>query len=174
MLSTYTGTFTYTRAQAVVDQVSALYAAGGFSDTTIDKICLGVEQRWLASVGLYLERSGKRVYELEARINWHAHSDQAELDFDINLPGWEGNASPEATILGSRFAAVAKKEGLNPRYWVLFTEAIRRDPSRHRELCPKVGVDFGSSVPAWASSPQTRSLPVQDLREIGMSERSAL
>lgn len=173
-MSTYTYTYAYTRAQAVVDQVSVLFLEAGISSSSTDKVCHGVQQKWLQTVGLYLERNGHRVYEIEARINWSTHSDVAELEFSTDLPGWKDSGSPEALILGARFAAVAGEEGLVPHYWVLFTSAIRADPALHRRLCPEVGVDYGSSVPSWATAPRTRSLPLQDLREIGLSERSTL
>jgi hypothetical protein len=173
-VSTYTYTHAYTRAQAVVDQVSVLYREAGISDSCTAKVCHGVREKWLDAVGLYLERNGKRVYEIEARINWSTHSDVAELEFSTDLPGWEGSGSPEAIILGARFAAVAKREGLAPSYWVLFTAAIRADSALHRRLCPEAGVDYGSSVPDWKGTPTTRSLSLQDLREMGLSERSTL
>ena len=173
-MSTYTYTHAYTRAQAVVDQIRVLYRLAGIADAATDKVCHGVEQKWLTAVGLYLERNDRRVYEIEARISWTAYADGPDVDFSSELPGWEGTGSPEAVILGQRFAAVAKREGLSPRYWVLFTPAIRNNPTTHAALCPQVGVTYGSSVSDWAKTPTTRSLPLQDLREIGVSERSAL
>jgi hypothetical protein len=173
-LSTYAYTHAYTRARAVVDQVSVLFLQAGINASGTDKVCHGVEQKWLQAVGLYLERSGHRVYEVEARINWSVHSDVAELEFSSDLPGWEGSGSPEAIILGTRFATVAAREGLTAHYWVQFTSAIGANPALHQRLCSEVGVSYGSSVPSWAATPTTRSLPLQDLREIGLSERSTL
>jgi hypothetical protein len=173
-VSTYTYTYAYTRAQAVVDQVDVLFAEAGIADADRAKVCRGVRERWLAAVGLYLERNGNRVYEVEARIQWSDHSDQAELEFSTELPGWEGTGSPEAIILGRRFAAVAEREGLSRTYWVLFTPAIHGNPAEHQRLCPLVGVSYGSRVAEWARTPTTRSLPLQDLAEMGMSERSTL
>lgn len=173
-MSAYTYTHAYTRARAVVDQVSVLFLRAGIHSSSTEKVCHGVREKWLEAVGLYLERDGRRVYEVEARINWSTHSDVAELEFSSDLPGWEGSGSPEAIILGTRFAAVADRERLTAHYWVLFSRTIRANPGLHQRLCPEVGVSYGSSVPSWAASPTTRSLPLQDLREIGMSERSTL
>ena len=173
-MSAYSYTHAYTRAQAVVDQVWVLYTEAGIDSTSVGKVCRGVQERWLEAVGLYLQRNGQRVYEIEARLDWGAHSDVAELQFTTDLPGWEDAGSPEAIILGRRFAAVAQKENLSPHYWARFTAAVRQDPARHRQLCPEVGVVFGGHVPSWAKVPTTHSLPVQDLREIGLSERRAL
>ncbi|HET9733503.1 MAG TPA: hypothetical protein VFP54_12590 [Acidimicrobiales bacterium] len=173
-MSTYTYTHVYTRSQAIVDQVSVLFREAGISTSDTDKVCHGVQEKWLEAVGLYLERDGHRVYEVEARITWSSHSDVVSLEFSTDLPGWDGTASPEAIILGKRFAAVAKREGLTPTYWVLFTSTIRADPALHQRLCPQVGVSYGSSVPSWGATPTTRSLRLQDLREMGLSERSTL
>jgi hypothetical protein len=173
-MTTYTYTHAYTRAEAVVDQVSVLFSEAGIDSKSTAKVSKGVENRWLVAVGLYLSREGQRVYEIEARINWSSHSDVAELEFSSDLPGWENNGSPEAIILGRRFADVVARKGLVPRYWVLFAPAIRADPARHSSLCPEVGATYQGSVPGWAKTPTTRSLPLQDLSEIGMTERSAL
>lgn len=173
-MSTYTYTYAYTRAQALVDQVSVLFSEAGIGESNTTKVCYGVEQRWLEAVGLYLRRDGSRVYEVEAQINWSAHTDVAALEFSADLPGWEGKGSPEALFLGQRFAGIAEHEGLQPHYWVRFTSAIRADPALHRSRCPEVGVSYSSSPPGWAKDPTTRSLPMQDLGEVGISERNAL
>jgi hypothetical protein len=171
-LTTYTNTYAYTRAQAVLDQVAVLYQLAGIDETYTSKVCYGVGQRWLTAVGLYLERDGGMVYEIEARINWQAYSAQPGLEFDSNLPGWEGTGSPEAVVVGSRVAAIAKREGLTPRFWVRFTPEIYANSALYRQRCAELGV--GGQAPGWNKSPQTRSLPLQDLPEIGLSERSAL
>lgn len=173
-MSTYTYTYAYTRAEALVDQVAALFTAAGIDQKAVERVCYGVEQKWLNAVGLYLSRDGGMVYEVEAGINWSTHSGVASLEFATDLPGWEGKASPEAAILGRRFAAKAKAESLSPNYWVRFTSAITGNPARHRELCPRVGVSYGNHPPGWAKTPATTSLRMQDLGEIGLSERNAL
>lgn len=173
-MSTYTYSYAYTRARAVVDQISALFMAAGIHSDNTAKVCYGVDQKWLEAVGLYLSRNDRRVYEVEARINWAEHSEYASLDFSTDLPGWEGTTSPEAAILGTRIAARARAEGLTPHYWVRFTAAIRTNPARHRELCPEVGVSYASHPPDWARAPAETSLKMQDLGEVGLAERSTL
>lgn len=173
-MTLYTYTYAYTRAQALVDQVDVLFAQAGIKADDRAKLCRGVNERWLDGVGLYLQRDDARVYEIEARISWSAHSDLSELQFSTDLPGWEGTGSPEAVVLGRRFTAVAAKHGLTRSYWARFTADVRSDPALHASLCPLVGVVYGSRVPAWNRAPTTRSLPLQDLGEIGMSERSTL
>lgn len=173
-MDTYTYTNAYTRTQAVEDQIRVLFTEAGIDKSSIDKICIGVRNRWFQSVGLYLKRSDRRVYEIEARIGWSAHSDFPRLEFSTDLPGWAGNASPEVLVLGKRFAGVAAEEQLQPHYWGLFTPEIIADPPRHERICPEVGLSYGSHVADWGITPRTTSLPLQDLREMGLSERSAL
>ena len=173
-MAPYTYTHTYTRAEAVVDQVDVLFSEAGIADGDRDRVRHAVNERWLEGVGLFLTREGGRVYEVEATINWSVHSDQANLDFSIDLPGWEGKGSPEAVVVGRRFARIAEDEKLDRSFWVRFTKAIREDVPRHKALCEVVGVIFQGGVPAWKSTPQTSSLPLQDLAEIGVNVRSAL
>ncbi len=173
-MSTYTYTYTYTRAEVLVDQVDVLFTEAGIEDAGRKRVCDAVSNRWLEAVGLFLERDSKRVYEIEATINWTAHAEHAELSFSTDLPGWDGKGSPEAVILGKRFAANAAGQGFSRSYWVRFVKSIRDDPLRHKELCGKVGVVFGGSLPAWRQTPASRSLPLQDLGEVGLSERSTL
>lgn len=173
-MSVYTYTHTYTRAEALVDQVDVLFSEAGIDEGRRNRVCDAVNKRWLQAVGLFLERDGRRVYEIEATINWTAHSEHAELGFSTDLPGWDGKGSPEAIILGKRFAATASVERLAPRYWVRFVPSIVANPVRHKELCRIVGVVFRGGVPDWKQKPVTRSLPLQDIGEIDLSERNAL
>lgn len=172
MVQTYT--YTYTRAQAVVDQVDVLFGEAGIADARRAKVCNAVDQRWLEAVGLFLERDDRLVYEMEARITWRSDSDYASLEFSVDLPGWEGNGTPEALFLGRRFAKVAGDNKLAPRYWVRFTSAIRKDPARHKELCSVIGVVYSGSLPNWKATPVETNLPMQDLAELNLSIRSAL
>ena len=173
-MSIYTYTHTYTRAQAVVDQVDVLFSEAGISERSRSPVCDAVNQRWVETVGLFLTKDGNRVYEIEATISWSAYSDQPNLSFSTDLPGWVGRGAPESTILGKRFAAVAAQESLAANFWVLFVKSIRDYHTQHKQLCEKVGVSYGSELPKWKQTPETRSLPLQDLREIGLSVRSAL
>jgi hypothetical protein len=172
--STNTHTHTYTRAQAVVDQISVLFSQAGVASDAVAKVCRAVEERWVESVGLFLVRNGERVYEISAAINWSAHSDVANVAFATDLPGWDANGSPEALVLGKRFAGKAASHGLNPRFWVSFTPAIKADPAQHRRLCPIVGVVYQGSLPGWKATAETKAVPVQDLDELGLVVRSAL
>ena len=106
-MSPYTYTYTYTRAEALVDQIDVLFREAGIADEVRAPVCSAVADHWLEAVGLYLARDGERVYEIEATINWKVHTDQPELSFSTDLPGWEEKGSPEAVLLGKRFAATA-------------------------------------------------------------------
>jgi hypothetical protein len=106
-MSTFTYTNAYTRAEAVVDQVSVLFTKAGIDAGHTTKVCHGVANRWLEAVGVYLMRDNYRVYEISARICWAGDSDNAQLEFSTDLPGWDEKASPEIAVLGRRFAAIA-------------------------------------------------------------------
>jgi hypothetical protein len=173
-MSTYTSTYAYTRAQAVEDQIDVLFREGGVDASSRAKICLAVKKRWLTAVGLYLAKPSGRVYEVEARINWRAHSDVADLEFSTDLPGWEKNGSPEALILGRRFAATAASTGLEAHYWGRVTARFRRDSAEYREVCEAAGLAPNSSVPAWSGTPRTTNISLQDVSEIGATVRSTL
>lgn len=174
MPSTSTYTHTYTRAQAIADQVSTLFSEAGIHSDAVAKVCQGVQERWLESVGLFLARDDERVYEIEAKIDWAAHSQHASIAFSTDLPGWEANGSPEALVLGRRFAGKAKSNNLSPRYWVRFTPEIQNDPALHQKLCPLVGVVYQGRIPNWGAEAKTLALPVQDLGEIDLAVRSTL
>jgi len=171
---TYTFTSAYTRAQAVVDQVDVLFREAGVDATNRAKICHGVRNRWFSAVGIYLAKTSGRVYEVEAKINWRDHSDVAALEFSSDLPGWELTGSPEALILGRRFASTATSNGLDVRHWGRVTSEIRLNPSEHRRVCEETGLSFGSSVPSWSGTPRTTNISLQDLSEMGASVRSTL
>jgi hypothetical protein len=173
-MSTYTYTSAYTRAQAVVDQIDVLFREAGVDASSRAKICHGVRNRWFSAVGLYLAKASGRVYEVEAQINWRDHSDVAELEFNSDLPGWEKNGSPEALILGRRFASTAASHSLEVHYWGRVTPEIRRDPAEHRRVCDETGLSFGGGVPDWSGTPRTTNIWLQDIAEMGASVRSTL
>ncbi len=171
---TFTYTNAYTRAEAVQDQIRILFREAGISEAETSKICVGVQNQWLVAVGLYLLQDGRRVYEVEAAIDWGLHSSMPTVNFSAELPGWEGKGSPEALILGRRFSSIAAREGLSARHWGRFSSDIRADPDRHRSLCPLVGLDYGSRVADWKSTPRSTALGMQDLSEMGATERTTL
>ena len=173
-MSTYTYTNAYTRSQAVVDQIDVLFREAGVGSASRAKICNGVRNRWFVAVGLYLAREAGMVYEVEARINWRAHSDVADVEFSSDLPGWEKNGSPEALILGRRFASTAQTHHLETQYWGRVSPEIRLDPALHRRVCEEAGLSFGSKIPRWSGTPRTTNVPLQDLAELAATVRSTL
>src|SRR5262249_6233503 len=80
-MAPFTYTHTYTRAEAVVDQVDVLLREAGIDEFRCLKVCNAVAERWLDAVGLYIERESRRIYEIEASISWTRLADQAELSF---------------------------------------------------------------------------------------------
>jgi hypothetical protein len=168
-----TYTYSYTRTEAVVDQVDIFLRYAGIHEANRGTLLIGVNNKWLAAIGVYLEENGRRVLEAEISINWSLHSDNAELTIDTDLPGWESGGAPEVIVFGRRFGQEAQRRGSTPGYWGLFTGEIRANPSQHRLLCEKVGLAYGQSPPAWKSEPHSRSLSLQDLAEVGVALREA-
>jgi hypothetical protein len=177
-MSVYTRTFTLvkTRLESIEDQYAHFLQYGGVADDKAEMILLGVRNKWLVSVGLYLaDSSGLRVAEVELRVDWGRHGELVLVQptIDLDLPGWNGTQSPEVKIAGRRFAQLAKEQDLPVRYWVRFAPSVVADPDRHKELCPQVGVSFQSGVPAWKSNPDERGDNLLDLAEAEIVIRRA-
>jgi hypothetical protein len=175
-MPTYTYATTRTRTEAVVDQFDMFLRYAGVKDGPRNRILEAVKEKWITAVGVYLlDASQKRMLEAEVAIRWELYSDLVALEPTIrtDLPGWEKGAAPEITVIGSRFGTKAHELGKQVHFWVRFTNEIHRNPNRHRELCGRTGVQYGSSVPDWASEPQTRSYTIDALREVNVSLREA-
>jgi len=168
---TFTGT--YTRTQAVVDQVDIFLRYAGIDQADRERILNAINEKWLQAVGVFLLDDGLRVLEAEIRIDWSAHSDHANLTISSDLPGWEEGGAPEVIVFGRRFGEAAKSRHVQPSFWVRFVGRILLNPALHRRLCETVGVVYGGGVPAWKSEPKSRSMALQDLAEVAVSLREA-
>jgi hypothetical protein len=176
MLKTFTFTETRTRAEAVVDQFDMFLQYAGIHRSTRTKLVAGIENRWMSAVGVYvLNRAGRRILEAEITVDWDQHVGLARLFPTIraDMPGWEEGAAPEISTIGRRFGQKAQELRTKPRYWVRFNQSVRENPIRHRELCQKLGVEYRSSVPDWAASPQGRAYTVPDLEEVNAALRES-
>ena len=165
-----------TRAEAVVDQFDMFLQYAGISDSDRNNILNGIENRWLEAVGVYLiNTDGKRVLEAEVSVNWTLHSDYAVLTpvVQADLPGWDSGVAPEIRTIGRRFGQHAQDWGMEPSYWVKFTQAIRNDPAEYQNLCPMVGVSYQSKPPEWASTPESRHYQIPDLEEVDVAVRES-
>jgi hypothetical protein len=176
MLKTFTFTETRTRAEAVVDQFDMFLQFAGIQERARTKLLAGVENRWLSAIGVYvLNRKGLRILEAEIKVDWDQHLGLARLFPTVraDLPGWEDGAAPEIRTIGRRFGQKANELGIKPTYWVRFNQSIRTNPARYRELCPKVGVVYNSSVPDWEAPPQGRMYKLLDLEEVNAAIRQS-
>jgi hypothetical protein len=174
MLKTFTFTETRTRTEAVVDQFDMFLQFSGIATTARTKLLEAIENQWLSSVGVYLiNREGLRILEAEIKVDWDRHIGFAQLFPTVrtDLPGWEDGAAPEIRTIGHRFGQKARQLGIKPNYWVLFTSSVRANPNQHRQLCPKVGVQYANSVPDWAAPPHQRSYKLLDLEEVNVALR---
>lgn len=177
-MSVYTRTFTLvkTRLESIEDQYAHFLQYGGVADDKAEMILLGIRNKWLVSVALYVaDSSGLRIAEVELRVDWSRHGELVlvEPTIDLDLPGWSGTQSPEVKIAGRRFAQLAKELQLPVRYWVRFADSVVANARRHKELCPQVGVAYKSGVPAWKSKPQERGDNLLDLAEAEIVIRRA-
>jgi hypothetical protein len=171
-----TYTETKTRTEAIVDQFDMFLLYAGIGTGPRKKLLVGVEKRWLDAIGVYLINSaGQRILEAEISISWQLHTDLTVLSPTIrtDLPGWDHGAAPEIQVIGSRFGKKAKEMGRQPYCWVLFTSEIRQDAARHKQLCPQVGVSYGTGVPDWTSNPNERSYTIDELSEVNVALREA-
>lgn len=177
-MSVFTRTYTTvkTRLESIEDQYAHFLQYGGLSDAQAEKILLGIRNKWLIAVGLYVvDASGRRVAEVELRVDWSRHGELVlvEPTIDLGLPGWSGTQSPEVKIAGRRFAQLAKELELPVTYWVRFEPALRADAARYNELCPKVGVVPNNAVPEWKTNPDERRDNLLDLAEAEVIIRRA-
>ncbi len=174
-MNTYVYVSVKTRAEAVVDQVDMFLQYAGIHESARDKILLGVRNRWLSDIGVYLVRNGKRFLEAEIGVDWDLFSNLVKLTPTVrtDLPGWEHGAAPEVRTIGRRFGGKAQELNMSPNFWVRFTSAIWNDPPRHRKYCSIVGVDYNSRPPEWEAFPIERAYEVQDLREVHAALRSS-
>ncbi|MEV7776007.1 hypothetical protein [Kitasatospora sp. NPDC086791] len=176
MPTTSTYTETRTRTESVLDQFEIFLRYTGVSKKIRTGFLRGIENRWLAAIGVFLVNGdGLRILEAEISVDWTLHSDLGALMPTVrtDLPGWEGGAAPEITVIGNRFGRKAQELNLTPRAWARFTSAIIADGKRHADLCGQVGVVFRGAPPGWASSPEERSYTVQDLNEVATTLRQA-
>jgi hypothetical protein len=176
MLKTFTFTETRTRAEAVVDQFNMFLQYAGIQESARKKLLAGVENQWLSAIGVYvLNQKGLRILEAEIKVDWDQHLGLVHLFPTVraDLPGWEDGAAPEIRTIGRRFGQKANQLGIKPSYWVRFNQSIRTNPARYRQLCPKVGVVYNSSVPKWDAPPGEAWYGVLDLEEVNAALRQS-
>ncbi len=172
MVTTHTFTATTTRTEALLDQVGVFLQYAGIGAAKQDRILPAVNRREIEAVGVYRTNAQeRRTEEIEFRISWSRHLDQASIQpvFSTDLPGWDQGAAPEVLVMARRFG---QSGGASPRFWVRFVPSVRQNPTKHRQLCDEVGVRFGSSPPQWLTRPSERSLTVQDMDEASVHGRT--
>ncbi|HYI62320.1 MAG TPA: hypothetical protein VEW93_11015 [Acidimicrobiales bacterium] len=164
-------TYTYTRTEALLDQVDIFLTLAGIDEGLRKTVIDAVGARWLDEVGIYVAKNGKRVLEGSVEISWSLHSDHADLTVSSDLPGWEGGAAPELRIIAKRLAAFAAESGLPVSVWVRFTPAIRNNEALYQQR--RVQMGFTADAPAWRVAPQVQRIVLQDMTEAHASLRDA-
>ncbi len=165
-------TYTFTRTQALIDQVDLFLRNGGIGESVRKPVVDAVDKRWIEGVGVFVvDKSGDRVLEGELEINWTAHSNHPEITVSADLPGWKAGAVPELSVLATRLATYSKDKALPVNFWVRFSAQIRNDAGLYQQYCQIVGVS--GSAPDWAKTPSIQRIPLQDLSEAHAVLRSA-
>ncbi len=169
MPTTYT--YTYTRTEALVDQVDLFLLKAGVHADTRSRVVNAVNSKWVEGIGAFVEKDGKRVLEGSIEISWSVHSDHADLTISSDLPGWDGGAAPELSILATRISTFAKSESLSVGCWMQFLKSIRDDPVLYKMRREETG--FTGDAPEWKSTPTSHRIVLQDMTEAHATLRSA-
>jgi len=177
---TYTNTFTYTKPRVNVlgDQFEMFFTVAGMSESKIEMHMKSIERHELQAVGVYLEENGHRIAEVELRVDWKQHVDFISITgslFDTDLPGWKNGTAPEAHIPVRKLSMEAKRLGLQVRYWISVSNQVYNDSSTHKQVCERLGYEFGSTVPPWAPgmSPLEQKRKILGLEEAEVTVRMA-
>jgi len=172
---TFTYTWTQTRLETIQDQFRYLMTYAGYRGKNIDRLVDGVGERSVAAVGVYAcDRSGKRVIEVELRVDWARN---AELSLTVptissGLSGWDDKQAPEIKVAGRRFAETVKQMSLTTGFWVEAVKEIREDATKRAAWRGQLNVT-GQSPPAWKSPPEERNEGLLDLDEARIFMRRA-
>lgn len=142
----------------------------------IKKLLNAVEAQELEAVGIYIEDSDYRVAEVEFAVDWVKHQQMINMygiDFNTDIGGWDNGHSPEAYVAVQRLVKEAKRLGTSVRSWIRVSKNIRENPSRHKNLCDKLGYCFEGTVAPWKNKPITVSDTISQLEEANIIKRCA-
>ena len=144
------------------------------SKSDISKFLTAVENKELSAVGIYIEDAGYRIAEVEFEIDWDEHQrmiGECGTQFNIDLPGWDKNISPEAYIAVQHLVSAAKEMRKNVRSWISVSPAVRSDPNKHKKVCDTLGYSYGSHVSPWKNEPVVQSRNINYLPEAKITQR---
>lgn len=173
---TFTYTWTQTRLETIQDQYRFLLLYGGVAKAKADKIVEAVGKKVVAAVGIYgLNASGRRVAEVELRVNWDV-SAKLTLTYPTifsGLPGWTDKETPEIQVAGRRFAMLVREASLKTGHWVRFTPSVLANEPLHGKWRKHLGL--GGTLPAWEGTTKQQSgHPILDLQEANVFLRRAV
>jgi hypothetical protein len=172
---TFTYTWTQTRLETIQDQVRYLFLYGGVAEANADKIIEAVGEKVVAAVAIYgRNAAGRRVAEVELRVDWGLHAKLTLVNAIIvsGLPGWTDKETPEVHVAGRRFAILVREANLEARYWVRFTSSVLANQPLHDKW--KKQLNLGGAVAAWEGTPREQSNPLLDLAEANIYLRRAV
>ncbi len=157
------------------DHFEMFLACANVPRPEIEKLLESVDNQELSAIGIYIEDGGYRIAEVEFEIDWDEHQRMVGVcgaQFDIDLPGWENGISPEAYVSARRLTKAAKAMGKPVCSWIRVSPDVRKNPTKHKAVCDKLGYSFGSTVPPWKDNPKEKFRTVDDLPEAKVIRRS--
>jgi hypothetical protein len=172
--NTYTHTYTKPRIDVVEDHFTFFFACAGLNKADIKKHLDSIRSNELQAVGVYLEKDGFMIAEVELDVDWNVHHDAIRVSgnmFDTNRGGWKNGVAPEAYILVQGLVDEANRLGLEIRHWIRVTQAVRNDSNKHKMVCDNLGYSFGSSVAKWKKPPAAVSRGINYLPEATVTTR---
>ena len=174
-----TNSFTYTKARIEVleDHFQLFLKNGGMSNTEIDRMTEAVLEQELEAVGIYAKDKDGRVLEVEFLVDWEEHNKIVSKNgsmFNTDLPGWEDGLAPEATMAVRRLVQKARKNKWVISSWIRVASSIRSKPEKHKDVCDKLGYQYGGKVTDWKKEPKIMSRKVLDMEEATVTQRSAM
>lgn len=150
-------------------------ASANVSDEKIRKLKSAVSNKEIEAVGVYIAEDGYRICEVEYNVDWDKHQEMCKVNgslFDLNRPGYVNGACPEARQAVEWLVDEAKKLKRPISTWIRVTNKVRQDPSKHKEVCDRLGYCFGRSVPNWKNGYEEQSWNVMHLEETNVIVRS--
>jgi len=172
----YTYSFTKLRLDVVGDQFGLFFKYSGMNSNDIHKHLQSIKNYELQAVGVYLEQNGYCIAEVELNVDWNVHHENVRISgsvFDTDIPGWKNGAAPEAWVAVHRLVNAASWMNLHIKRWIRVSSFVRNDPYRHKQVCNKLGYNYGSYVAPWKTRPSEQSRQIQWFEEGRVITREA-
>ncbi len=172
---TNTYTYTKTRLSVIDDQFEFFFRCAGMSDAEVEKMLHAIELHQLKAVGVYIEENGYKTAEVELSVDWDMHNKiilKTGNTLNTDIAGWNDDGiAPEAYIPVQKVAKIAKEKGTTLRSWILVSNEVFSDKTKHKAVCDELGYSFGSSVPSFKEEINEKIRPVNEVEELTVATR---